>query len=103
MGKGAARAWSDGRDERRTEEEKSGAVRERPCSTAAVINHPRCTCAARVARASSVAPRAPRPRSARSGDRREDARQGRRRRPATGREKNQGAPWRANAPARLRR
>ena len=39
-GEGAARALSDGRDERRTEEEKSTAARERPCATTAVINHP---------------------------------------------------------------
>jgi len=91
------RGWSEGaaRTERRTgREKKQGgggeehAARERPCSTAAVKNHPQRTRAARVARASPVAPRAPLPRSARSGDRREDARQGRR--AATGREKNQG-------------
>ena len=58
-GEGAARARSDGRNERRTEEEKSTAALERPCATTAVINHPRCTRAARVALASPVAPRAP--------------------------------------------
>ena len=91
------RGWSEGaaRAERRTgREKKQGgggeehAAHERFCSTAAVKNHPQRTRAARVARASPVAPRAPLPRSARSGDRREDARQGRR--AATGQEKNQG-------------
>ena len=57
--------------------------------------HPRCTRAARVTRVSPFAPRAPRPRYARSGDRTEDARKGRR--PATGREKRKrrGPPRRA--------
>ena len=54
-------------------------------------NHPRCTRAARAARASPVAPRAPRPRSARNGDRREDARRGRR--PATGHASRRARVW----------
>ena len=88
---GVARAERDRQDERSTKEEKTTA-RERPCSTAAVMNHPRCTCAARVARAPPVTPRAPLPHSARSGDRREGARQGRR--PAT------EAPRRTRPPQR---
>jgi len=54
-------------------------------------NHPRCTRAARAACASPAPPRAPRPRSSRSGDRREDARRGRR--PATGRASRRARVW----------
>ena len=91
---GAARAERDRQDERSTKEEKTTA-RERPCSTAAVMNHPRCTCAARVARAPPVTPRAPLPHSARSGDRREGARQGRR--PATEAPRRTRPPQRATS------
>ena len=58
------------------------------------------TRAASVARASPVAPRAPRPRSARSGDRREDAR-----RPATSgdEEEEERTTAARDAPAELRR
>jgi hypothetical protein len=60
----------------------------------------RFTRAARVARASSVAPRAPRPRSARSGDRRADAR-----RPATtgDEEEEERTTAARDVPAELRR
>ena len=91
---GAARAERDRQDERSTKEEKTTA-RERPCSTAAVMNHPRCTCAARVARAPPVTPRATLPHSARSGDRREGARQGRR--PATEAPRRTRPPQRATS------
>ena len=65
-------------------------------------NHPRCTRAACVARTSPAAPRAPRPRSARSGDRREDARRGRR--SATGREEDEERTTAArDVPAEVRR
>ena len=95
------RGWSEGaaHAERRTgREKKQGgggeehAARERPCSTAAVKNHPQRTRAARVACASPIAPRAPLPRSARSGDRREDARRGRR---PSKRKTRRGPPRRA--------
>ena len=91
---GAARAERDRQNERSTKEEKTTA-RERPCSTAAVMNHPRCTCAARVARAPPVALRAPLPHPARSGDRREGARQGRR--PATEAPRRTRPPQRATS------
>ena len=59
------------------------------------MNQPRCTCAARIARAPPVTPRAPLPHSARSGDRREGARQGRR--PATEAPRRTRPPQRATS------
>ena len=91
-----ARARSDGRGESQDKRTRRGPPRRAMSRlSCGGENHPRCTRVARVARASPVAPRAPRPPSARSGDRREDARRGRR--PATGREKRtrRGQPRRA--------
>ena len=87
---------------------RAHAARERPCSTAAVMNHPRCTHAACVARASPVARRSARAAPSLRTERRPKRR--RETRTTTGdrtREKNQGPRRKSttarDVPARLRR
>ena len=84
---GAARARSDGRDGRRAREEETTAARANGPARLRRREPPTATHARRARRA--LVPRCPpRPRSARSGGRREGARRGRGRRPATGRAKS---------------